>query len=388
MVAKDSFAVDVLSAALRYYSFGWSIIPIRSGTKKPALETWKLFQSERADESQLLDWFDKRDDLGLAVVLGAVSGGLTCRDFDVEAAYHTWKAHNSELAKTLPTVKSGRGFHVYCLSDLDRTLKLGDGELRGNGVIVVLPPSKHPSGAQYEWIVQPTATIPRLDYRDFYSMEPTERQSHKMASVSPSLCVSGSPSLCLSVGSGDWDAVIARCLPSKERERNGKVFELAQWLKADPRVKDAGSKALEPIVRQWHERALPFISTKPFSETMADFEHAWDSVKFPKGVAVVQAVWDRVRAGTWPTEAEQYDSEAMRWLLTLCLELQRTVGPGRNFFLSCRSAAKALDRHHTDVAKWLKKFVRDGLLKAFPQEGFREAHRYRYLGPSWTERPG
>ena len=204
------------------------------------------------------------------------------------------------------------------------------------------------------------------------------------------LCLRLSVSLVLrlSVGSDGWDAVIARCLPTKERERNGKVFELAQWLKADPKLKDAGSTALEPIVRRWHERALPVIGTKPFSETMADFEHAWDRVKFPKGVDVVQMVWQKVKAGTWPTEAGQYDSDDMRWLLALCLELQRMNGPGRNFFLSCRSAAKALGRDHTDVAKWLKKFARDGLLKAFPQEGYREAHRYRYLGPSWKEYPG
>lgn len=387
MVAKDSFTVDVLSAALRYHSLGWSIIPIAAGTKKPALKSWKPFQTKRADEQQIRDWFDKRDDLGLAVVLGAVSGELACRDFDVESAYRRWMAQNPELVKRLPTVKSGRGYHVYFVSDLDRTLKLGDGELRGHGAIVVLPPSKHPSGAQYRWIIPPTSIIPRLDYRLFQGTEPTERQSHDMASVSPSLCDSVSPGLCLSVGGGDWDAVVNRCLPAKDRERNDKVFELAQWLKADPRLKDAGSAALEPIVRTWHQRALPSIRTKPFSETMADFEHAWDNVKFPKGVDVIQHVWQKVKAGTWPTEAEQYDSEAMRWLVALCLELQRLNGPGRNFFLSCRSAAKALGRDHTDVAKWLKKFVRDGLLKSFPQEGYREAHRYRYLGPSWKDKP-
>ena len=385
MVANDPLAVDVLSAALRYHSLGWSIIPVVAGTKKPALKSWKPYQTNRADEQQIRDWFDKRADLGPAVVGGAVSGGLACRDFDTKAAYHAWAAQNPELAKTLPTVKSGRGYHVYFLSDLDHTEKVHDGELRGRGAIVLLPPSKHPSGVQYCWIVLPTPIIPRLDYRLFQSTEPTEKQI--MASVSPSLCVSGSPSLCLSVGDGDWDAVIARCLPEKEGERNHKIFELAQWLKADPTLKNADTTDLEPIVRKWHERSLPIIGTKPFSETMADFEHAWDSVKLPKGVDVIQHVWQKVKAGTWPIEAEQYDSPDMRWLLALCLGLQRFHGEGRQFFLSCRSAAKVLDRDHTDVAKWLKKFARDGLLVATPQPGRHHAHRYRYLGPSWKEHP-
>ncbi|MCX7421225.1 MAG: bifunctional DNA primase/polymerase [Planctomycetia bacterium] len=382
MITKDSSAVDVLTAALQYAALGWSIIPIVAD-KKPSVR-WKPFQSDRADEQQIRDWFDKRDDLGLAVVLGAVSGGLTCRDFDVEAAYHAWAAQNPELAKTLPTAKTARGFHVYFLSDLDHTVKFTDGELRGNGAYVVLPPSRHPSGVQYQWIIQPTSGIPKLNYQLFQSTEPTERQS--MASVSPSLCVSGSPSLCLSVGSNDLDAMIAHCLPTKEAERNDKIFELARWLKADPDRKNAGSATLEPIVRKWHERALPVIGTKPFSETMADFENAWNSVKVPKGVDVVQLVWQKVRAETWPSEAEKYDSEDMRWLVALCLGLQVFHGPGRQFFLACRSAGNVLKRDHTDVAKWLKKFVSDGLLVAIPQPGRQSAHRYRYLGPSWNDR--
>lgn len=391
MLSKDPFAVDVLSAALVYHSLGWSVIPIKQGTKKPALKSWKRFQTQRPTEQELRDWFACRDDLGIAVVCGKVSGGLTCRDFDDVDSYRAWVAANPEPAATLPIVKSARGFHVYFLSDLDHTEKFTDGELRGDRAYVVLPPSLHPDGKRYHWLTEPTANIPALDYRTFQEKhgvkhtEPTERQK-PLASVSPSLRDSVSPGLCLSVGSA-WDAVIARCLPTKERERNSKVFELAQWLKADPKLKDAGTSAAEPIVRRWHEQALHVIGTKPFSETMADFEHAWESVKFPKGVDVVQQVWQKVKAGTWPTEAEQYDSPDMRWLLALCLELQRMNGVGRQFFLSCRSAATALGRDHTDVAKWLKKFARDGLLKAFPQEGFREAHRYRYVGPSWKEHP-
>ncbi len=370
-----SDAQDVLSAALEYAALGWSIIPIAARSKTPAVK-WKPFQTKCADERSIHEWFDLRDDLGLAVVLGSVSGGLTCRDFDDLAAYATWAAQNPELAKTLPTAKTARGYHVYFLSALNHTERFADGELRSQGAYVVLPPSHHPSGVQYRWTIPPMSDIPRLDDLPFQRTEPTERQ--RMASVSLSLC--------LSVGSDNVDAVIARCLPTKAGERNAKIFELAQCLKADPEVKNAGSAVLEPIVRQWHKQALPVIGTKPFSETLADFEHAWDSVKLPKGVDVVQRVWQTVKAKTWPTEAEKYDSSDMRRLLALCLELQRFHGPGRNFFLSCRSAANALGRDHTDVAKWLKKFVRDGLLVAMPQPGRRQAHRYRYLGPSWNER--
>ena len=167
MVSKDPFAVDSLSAALAYHSLGWSIIPIAANKKTPALKSWKPFQTRRADEQQIRDWYDKRDDLGLAVVLGAVSGGLTCRDFDDEAAYHAWAAQNPDLAKTLPTARTGRGFHVYFVSDLDHTDKLGDGELRGKGAIVVLPPSEHSSGVQYRWIIPPSGSPHGLIFGGF-----------------------------------------------------------------------------------------------------------------------------------------------------------------------------------------------------------------------------
>lgn len=379
--------LDVLSAALSYSKFGWSLIPLTASTKLPAVK-WKPFQTARADEHQLCTWFDRREDLGLAVVLGPVSGGLTCRDFDDVAAYEVWKAANPELAKTLPTARTKRGFHVYFHSDLERTEKFADGELRGKGGYVVLPPSRHPDGGDYQWIIEPTPDIHRIDPGLFRSSPlPTERQSY-MASVSPSLGVSGSPSLCSERGETTAKEIIKGCLPTRAGERNDKIFELAQTLKFHPTFQNANPSTLDSILREWHRLALPVIETKSFSETQADFEHAWESVKFPKGTDLVEVAWRNIPNGSCPPEAVRYDSEDMRKLAALCLELQRSMGPGRQFFLACRSAAKVLQRLHTEVAKWLKKLARDGILKCSPRPGYHKAHGYRYTGASWKETPG
>ena len=69
------------------------------------------------------------------------------------------------------------------------------------------------------------------------------------------------------------------------------------------------------------------IGTKGFSETEADFEHAWESVRFPKGTDLVEVAWRNIPSGTCPPEARMYDSEDMRKLSALCLELQRIKGP-------------------------------------------------------------
>jgi len=43
----------MLKAALDYYKLGWAIIPIRAGTKQPAIKSWKQYQLVRPDVEQL-----------------------------------------------------------------------------------------------------------------------------------------------------------------------------------------------------------------------------------------------------------------------------------------------------------------------------------------------
>lgn len=80
-MTRDS-SPDLLVEALRLQSLGISTIPI-GNNKRPAIKSWKAFQTTLADEQQVRDWFDRRDDLGLAIILGDVSGSLVARAFDV-----------------------------------------------------------------------------------------------------------------------------------------------------------------------------------------------------------------------------------------------------------------------------------------------------------------
>jgi hypothetical protein len=78
----------------------------------------------------------------LAVVLGDVSGGLVCRDYDDSAAFGRWSAAHPNYATALPTVATARGGHVYfraAPTDL-RFVDLADGEYRGDsGHYCLLP---------------------------------------------------------------------------------------------------------------------------------------------------------------------------------------------------------------------------------------------------------
>jgi biotin operon repressor len=84
-----------------------------------------------------------------------VSGDLAVRDFDVTGAYERWRDENETLARELPTVKTARGFHVYARSPDLRFRKLPDGEWRTEGHYVAAPPSLHPRGVRYTWVIEP-----------------------------------------------------------------------------------------------------------------------------------------------------------------------------------------------------------------------------------------
>jgi len=60
------------------------------------------------------------------------------------------------LARTSPTVETARGRHVYFRGDFDGVQHLAGGELRGARSYCLLPPSLHPDGVNYRWIIPPT----------------------------------------------------------------------------------------------------------------------------------------------------------------------------------------------------------------------------------------
>ena len=145
---------SIVQQALEYHSLGWCIIPIPRGQKKAAIK-WKRYQQTRPDQRQLYKWFDGRES-NLAVVLGQVSGGLACRDFDSVNEYDLWACQYSKLASTLPTVRTSSGKHVYFIGNIEGIKHVSCGELRGSGGYCLVPGSVHPSGVLYQWLIPPT----------------------------------------------------------------------------------------------------------------------------------------------------------------------------------------------------------------------------------------
>lgn len=401
---------DIASAAREYWERGWSLVPIRSKSKEAAVG-WTPFQTKRAELECVQKWFRKGKHKSLAVICGEVSGNLVCRDFDNMEGYELWAAEYPDLARTLPTVATGRaggGRHVYCRCEIDEirgasrsgkaaTINHGDGETRGSGYCV-LPPSIHPSGQRYEWLISANCQIPFLQLKRSGFLQAwtigrensVDREGRDDGEDRDDTDNSGlqrrqKP---LEVEEVDIDVsaeviqmAIAENLPEAFGQRNRCLFQLARALKAIPKLETSPPAKLRPIVVAWHRAALRRIRTKPFEESWLDFVNAWKKVEFPKGSEPMAAIIKNARAAVDPAETANYEQDKLRLLIKACRELQREAGDGC-FYLGCRKAGEIVGVTHTQAHRWLTLLEIDGLLQCVKKgtQSGRKASRFRYLG--------
>lgn len=143
------------TAVKTYYEKGYSLIPIKSETKRPALKTWKTYQNETMPKKQLLRHLDEDPTLGIGIVTGKLSG-IVVVDLDSKEAQEF--AEENGFPKT-PTVKTARGYHLYYahpgsgrVGNFQKRDDLPGIDLRGDGGYIVAPPSIHETGVKYKWV--------------------------------------------------------------------------------------------------------------------------------------------------------------------------------------------------------------------------------------------
>lgn len=423
-----------LDVALAYRRRGWSVIPLKRTNgnpeeRKKSMGTWTAFQDALPLEQMVEKWFRTRNEYGVAVVLGDVSGSLVCRDFDKLQAYHNWSASFPELARILPTVETGdNGRHVYCRSAFpigelrmrgelpdNAYIDLGDGECRVDRCYCALPPTMHPNGRRYSWLNPPAENIPQIDFigagfRKAWDVTERDREEQSLQRTTESHigemrenvpltklersdletndCLSGNltPSAIDLDGLADSsrlrvETIILETLPRQEGERNRKIFELARSLKGIPEFADAQPGNVRHIVRGWHSLALPVIGTKPFELTWTEFIRGWKRVKFPKGQEPVMEIFNRALNQSFPPEASMYDAVSTRKLVSVCRELSRSTCGGV-FYLSVRTAGNLIDCSPMHASRLFEMMETDGLLSVVERGSNKtqKATRFRYLG--------
>lgn len=151
--------------ALRYAERGFPVFPLAERSKIPLKNTQGL-KDASTDAEQVRRWWPDGSKLNLAV---AVPADYVVVDVDDDAALQALHAQDVTLPATT-RARTGRGYHFwYRCAPGEFRPKVGifDGvDIRAVGSYVVAPPSVHPSGKRYEWMVPPKDSnfAPRPDW--------------------------------------------------------------------------------------------------------------------------------------------------------------------------------------------------------------------------------
>ena len=149
---------EIKDKAKEYLKAQLSVIPTKED-KLPALPTWKPYQSQRIKEDEVEGLFTGANVKGLAIICGAISGGLEVIDVDTkhDTTGSLWDELRALIEDNLPELysrlviaqtKSG-GYHIYYrCSSIAGNLKLSTKknrevliETRGEGGYVIAPPT-------------------------------------------------------------------------------------------------------------------------------------------------------------------------------------------------------------------------------------------------------
>ena len=141
---------DKITGAMELIDRGWSIIPIRPDTKRPAVQ-WKEFQNRQCTEDEASLWWSSNE-YDIAIVTGALSG-IVVVDCDNEEALHA--AFDAGMRSPV-RVKTKRGYHLYFAHPRDGVRRgpragvnsrgadwprINGLDFRGDGSYALVPPS-------------------------------------------------------------------------------------------------------------------------------------------------------------------------------------------------------------------------------------------------------
>jgi hypothetical protein len=126
------------------------VLPIRPQSKEPLSR--RGVTDATLDRAVVERWFTKWPTANVGIACG--DPGPQVLDIDDLVAGHAALVSVSRYGG--PDVATARGRQFYLLGTSSGTVGLGWGELRGKGSYCVAPPSLHPSGKLYVWLIQPT----------------------------------------------------------------------------------------------------------------------------------------------------------------------------------------------------------------------------------------
>jgi replicative DNA helicase len=188
---------EIKDKAKEYLKAQLSVIPTKED-KIPALPTWKPYQSQRIKEDEVEGLFTGANVKGLAIICGAISGGLEVIDVDTkhDTTGFLWDELRGLIEDNLPELysrlviaqtKSG-GYHIYYrCSSIAGNLKLSTKknrevliETRGEGGYVIAPPTP-----KYTYIQGEPGNIPTITPEDREILFSISKSFNELEEIKP-----------------------------------------------------------------------------------------------------------------------------------------------------------------------------------------------------------
>ena len=155
---------DTIDFAKAYANLKWQSFPCLPNDKKPLV---KWADAATTEENMLIGWWDTTPAANIGIACGKRSG-IVVIDIDVDHDGYESLAELIAIHGKLPDTpvsKTGSGGeHIFFkhpgIEIHNSAGKLGKGiDVRGDGGYVVAPPSRHPNGNYYEWVVKPSQPL-------------------------------------------------------------------------------------------------------------------------------------------------------------------------------------------------------------------------------------
>jgi hypothetical protein len=147
----------LIDAALLYARLGYPVFPLAPRSKLPLIPAEQGghgLHDATTDTAQIRAWWEAHPIANIGLRTGV---SFDVIDLDSEAAVDALEAARDGRERVAgPVVATGKGFHYFMLPTGlgNRASVLPGVDFRGQGGYVVAPPSEHPSGTRYRWIVQ------------------------------------------------------------------------------------------------------------------------------------------------------------------------------------------------------------------------------------------
>ena len=169
----DADFASLTDYARLYRQIGLQVVPAYSPAeskswKRPLLSSWKEFEDALVPDAQFDRWFGPNGShsskTNVGIITGSASGGAFILDVDLQTHVQAsqWllallDEHNGGRALQCPTQRTGGGGYQYLFRAPEGwtspTIKTPIGiDIRGQGGFAVLPPSRHESGRNYDWV--------------------------------------------------------------------------------------------------------------------------------------------------------------------------------------------------------------------------------------------